>query len=318
MSDTRNQILLHLSQGDVISGNQLAEYCGVSRAAIWKQIEGLRADGLAIDVVASRGYQIAGGLNLLGAEEITTAIDVPVTLLQETPSTNDWLMSRLPELSGQPHVCLSERQTAGRGTRGRAWESPLGSNIYCSIYQRFSKAPFELGGLSLAVAVTLVDELQELGVLPLHIKWPNDLYHSGGKLGGILIEMSAEANGPSDLVIGVGINVGMPQTLRQQIDQDVSDIHDIADAETSRSKIAIGVIRALITACDQFEQEGFAGFMDRWREYDMTEGQQVKILTGKQEIHGLACGVNEQGMIRIETEQGMTTYSSGDVSLRVS
>lgn len=317
MSDTRKQILLHLATGELISGNQLAQCCGVSRAAVWKHIENLRKEGLAIEVMSGRGYQIKGGLDWLELDVIQESLDIPVTLLEETPSTNDWLMARIARQQGEPLVCLAERQSAGRGTRGRAWRSPFGSNIYCSLYYRFSKAPFELGGLSLAVAVSLVRALEADGISPLGIKWPNDLYMPHGKLGGILIDMSAEANGPSDIVIGVGVNAGMPTVLREQIDQPVADIRDFLETGLPRTMIAITVIRALINTCEQFEQSGFAGFLEYWQGYDMTYGKQVEIHSGSQRIAGIAYGINEQGMIRIDTGDDIRSFSSGDVSLRL-
>ena len=317
MSDTRRRILQYLSRGEVISGSTLAEYCGVSRAAVWKHIKGLRADGLPVDVVTTRGYQIRGGLSLFDYGRISAAVNCPVVLLEETASTNDWLMSQLAGFDGKPRVCLSERQRAGRGTKGRAWESPAGSNIYCSFYWRSSRAVFELGGLSLAVAVSLVERLRLLNVFPVMVKWPNDLHTERGKLGGILVDMLAEVNGPVDLVIGVGLNVGMPEGVRQGIDQDVADVHDFPQAVRDRSEIVIALIGALADACEQFESSGFAAFLPRWEPCDMTWGRDVKVLSGHETIRGVARGVTGQGMIRIETGQGVRVFPSGDVSLEV-
>ena len=319
MSDTKNRILTQLASGNIIPGSRLAEICGISRAAVWKHIESLRGSGVMIDAIHGRGYWIRRGMNLLNQQTIRQYLSSPVglTLHQQVSSTNSWLMRQLgAEVTG-PHVCIAERQTAGRGTKGRTWQSPYGTNLYCSLYWRFDYAPCELGGLSLAVAISLVNALGQLKVRDVKIKWPNDLHTPKGKLGGILIDMSAETEGPSDVVIGIGLNIGMPEKLRSAIDQPVADIHDDKDAEKDRNIIAVATINALISGCENFADHGFSGFVQQWEPLDMSLNQQVRLTTPTRLIEGIACGVNERGMLRIKTSHKIEEFASGDVSMRI-
>ncbi len=272
-----------------------------------------------IDVVRGKGYQIRRGMSLLSQRAISEHLSKPIglTLHQEIPSTNNWLIQQLGTEIAQPHVCIAERQTAGRGTKGRTWQSPYGTNLYCSLCWRFDCAPCELGGLSLAIAISLVNALDHVGVEGVKIKWPNDLHTSKGKLGGILVDMSAETNGPSDVVIGIGLNIGMPETLRSAIDQPVADMHDDEGAEKDRNIIAATIINALISDCENFANHGFSGFSRQWEPLDMAINQPVRLTALDRSIEGIACGVNERGMLRIRTDNGIEELSSGDVSMRI-
>ena len=231
MSDTRRMILLRLADGAAHSGTSLAEHLNITRAAVWKHIRALKSDGVIIESDARYGYRIPGGMQLLDADIIRSLLpglagNKRVVLLDKVHSTNDWLMQQLASEISPGTVCLAELQTAGRGTRGRKWVSPYGKNLYISLYWHFAGGPLELGGLSLAVAASIARVLADSGIGDVAIKWPNDLYSSGKKLGGILIDMSAEVNGPSQVVIGVGLNVDMPEGYRASIDQQVTDLRN--------------------------------------------------------------------------------------------
>jgi BirA family biotin operon repressor/biotin-[acetyl-CoA-carboxylase] ligase len=326
MSDTRRRILLQLSDGAEHSGTAIADRLNISRAAVWKHIKALQADGVAITSSAANGYCIPGGMQLLSMEDIQHALGEDIAWLEDihlvntTNSTNDWLMSRLQGEHALPSgtVCLTERQTDGRGTRGRRWQSPYGSNLYISLYWRFDCGPMELGGLSLSMAAIIGKSLHEAGAKTIRIKWPNDLYTADGKLGGILIDMMAEVSGPSHVVIGVGLNLGMPVEHHASIDQPVADLRNTGLRDTlGRSELAALVIRAIAQGCRQFSREGFAGFRQDWMAQDMVTGQQVNLVNGDRVITGKACGVDDMGAIELLTESGRQAFSSGEVTLRL-
>lgn len=293
--------------------------CGISRAAVWKHIEALRGRGVSVEAVRGRGYRIRGGLCLLNRRAIGVHLLKPVTLtlLEEVASTNSWLLQQLNRGVVAPHVCIAERQSAGRGTRGRAWLSPYGTNVYCSLYWRFGCAPCELEGLSLAVAIALVIALEQAGVGGVMIKWPNDLHTAKGKLGGLLVDMSAEANGPCDVIIGFGLNMGMPEALRSAVDQPLADVLDIDGVDNDRNVIAACVINGLVSGCEDFAAHGFAAFFRQWGSFDLALHRPVRLAAAGRSVVGIACGVNERGMLRIKTDNGFEEFASGEISMRV-
>jgi len=324
MSDNRKQILFQLSDGAVHSGTALAGQLDISRAAVWKHIKALQAEGVKIESDAGNGYRIPGGLQLLNSASIESELDADISetvclhMLDITPSTNDWLLGQLPAGLDSGTVCLTERQTAGRGTRGRQWLSPYGTNLYVSLYWHFDCGPVELGGLSLSMAAVISKALAQAGAEEIRIKWPNDLYTSKGKLGGILIDMAAEVTGPSHVVIGVGLNVGMPAENHAMVDQAVADLRDTGVADTlSRNQLAARVINAMVGGCMQFSREGFAAFREDWLSQDMVMGRQVKLISGDRVVTGEACGVDNMGAIELQTESGRLAFSSGEVTLRI-
>jgi len=324
MSDNRKQILLQLSDGAAHTGTALAEQLNITRAAVWKHIKGLRAEGVAIESDATNGYRISGGLQLLDSLAIQSGLTDEVAqiinfhLLEKTESTNDWLLKKIHPGLSSGTVCLTEHQTSGRGTKGRQWLSPFGTNLYVSMYWRFECGPVELGGLSLAMAAVIARTLVNAGAEDIKIKWPNDLYTSEGKLGGILIDMAAEVTGPSHVVIGVGLNLGMPVKHHEEIDQSVADLGDTGlSGVVSRSQLAAMMINTLAEGCQQFSSEDFTAFRDDWLAHDMVIGQQVEIISGNQVVSGEVYGVNDTGAIELQTDSGRLAFSSGEVTLRL-
>ena len=324
MANNRQLILSRLADGGLYSGTMLAEQLNISRAAVWKHIKLLQSEGVGIISDRRHGYHIPGGLQLLDAARIRSVISddvaghIRLNMLDKTASTNDWLMSRLHDGLASGSVCLAETQSAGRGTRGRQWQSPYGTNLYISLFWEFASSPVELGGLSLSIAAIISRALADAGAKNISIKWPNDLYTSAGKLGGILIDMSAEAGGPSHVVIGVGLNVDMPAEQRKQIDQAAADLRDSGlPVSVSRSDLAGFVIDAMVRGCKRFSNEGFAAFRKEWSRRDMVVGKQVRLTTSDQVILGEACGVDDKGAIELLTDSGRKAYASGDVTLRM-
>jgi len=324
MSDTRKQILLQLSDGIAHTGTALAKQLNITRAAVWKHIEALRADGVAIESDTGSGYLIPGGLQLLDCSTIQSELTdevaqvVELHLLEKIASTNDWLLDQLQSGIRSGTVCITEHQTSGRGTRGRQWLSPYGSNLYISLYWHFQCGPVELGGLSLAMAAVIARALANAGAEDIKIKWPNDLYTSKGKLGGILIDMTAEVMGPSHVIIGVGLNLGMPVKHHVAIDQSVADLSDTGlSGAFNRNQLAALMINAVTSGCQLFSNEGFAAFREDWAAQDMVIGRQVRLISGDQVVKGEACGVNDIGAIELQTESGRLAFSSGEVTLRI-
>ncbi len=324
--DTRVEAIRLLSDGAWHSGEDLARVLHVSRAAVWKRLQGLGEWGLELQAVRGRGYRLARPLELLNAEAIRRHCPAPIRsrlgqidLFPVLDSTNAWLMTQA-SVAG-PHLCLAEYQSAGRGRRGRSWQSPFGSNLCLSLAWRFTEIPAQFSALGLAVGVAVVEALAALGLRDLALKWPNDLQWRGRKLAGILIEHRGEGGGPARVVIGLGLNLGMTASQAKGIDQPWVALEEVfrecGEPMPGRNALCASILSALIGAIDDFSTHGFAGFCARWTQYDLTRNQWVRLEHGGQVIEGLARGIDAEGALLLDVDGHRQRYLSGDLSLRL-
>ncbi|MGI9950635.1 bifunctional biotin--[acetyl-CoA-carboxylase] ligase/biotin operon repressor BirA [Vibrio hyugaensis] len=308
-------ILKALSDGDFHSGEALGESLGISRAAIAKHIKGLNEWGVDIYRIQGRGYQLAHPLQLLDEDTLKAKLDSQIELISVIDSTNQYLLERVNE-SDKGRVCLAEYQAKGRGRRGRQWISPFGTNLYLSMYWRLDAGMAAAMGLSLVIGIAAVEALESMGVQGVKLKWPNDLYFQDQKLAGILVEMSGQAGGAAHLVIGMGLNIGMPD-IQPEIDQPWTTLNQVSDGLTiDRTVLALNLIEHWKTALEEYEMTGLAGFVDRWNRLDNFIDRPVKLLMGPREIHGIVKGIDQQGGVVLETNNGLETYIGGEISLR--
>ena len=314
-------LLEQLADGRFHSGEALGQQLGVSRSAIWKTLQQCEALGLEIHAVQGKGYRMATALELLRADKILAALpatmnDVPLQLdvRQELTSTNACLME---QADWHSKACLAEYQQAGRGRRGRQWVSPFGANLYLSLGWRFLLDAAALAGLSLAVGVAIMRALETLEIRGVGLKWPNDIVHDGHKLGGILIEMRSESGGPSQVVIGVGLNVNMPASATAAVDQPCSDLQHCTPAKISRNALAAAVLAELVLACQVCEQGTITAYLEDWQRYDIHAGKEVSLLLpDERRISGLSRGIDSQGALLLERDGKVQRFSCGEVSLR--
>jgi len=322
---SRSTLLPLLANGEFHSGQELADALGVSRTAVWKQVNRLAADaGIAVETVKGRGYRIPGGLDLLDADRISAALQARprsllsrLDILDSVDSTNAEVLRRAEQGGACGLVCTAEQQTAGRGRRGRQWVSPYASNLYVSLLWEFSQGAAALEGLSLAVGVAVARALRACHVPAVQLKWPNDVLHGGAKLGGILLEMSGDAAGSCRVVVGVGLNVAMPQAAARAIDQAWTDIASITGGEhPGRSLLLAALLNELLPLAADFEQQGFIHWRDEWQALDAFAGAPVVLTTGTGQLGGIARGVDERGALQLETTTGMQSVYGGEISLR--
>ncbi|WFB48010.1 bifunctional biotin--[acetyl-CoA-carboxylase] ligase/biotin operon repressor BirA [Vibrio coralliilyticus] len=308
-------ILKALSQGGFHSGEELGDKLGVSRAAISKHIKGIQAWGIDVFRVQGKGYQLAKPMQLLDKDILQNSLANRVELIPIIDSTNQYLLERADSLESGS-VCLAEYQAKGRGRRGREWVSPFGSNLYLSMFWRLDAGMAAAMGLSLVVGVAIVEALEEMGLTGVKLKWPNDLYYQDKKLAGILVEMSGQAGAAANLVIGMGLNLMMSEAT-EGITQPWVSLDKVADnQQIDRNRLAITMITTLHKALDDYELYGMAGFVERWNRLDNFINRPVKLLMGAREISGTARGINEQGAVLLETENGLETFIGGEISLR--
>lgn len=319
-------LLSLLSDGKFHSGTALAQHLKVSRASIWKGIAFLRRLSVPIQAISGRGYRWYEPMELLCKEKIFSLVDPStqshiskIEVLKVVASTNDYLLQQLKRGLPPGALCVAEGQSAGRGRMGRRWHSPLGANIYLSFYWRFPNKLYDLSGVSLVVACALLESLKKITILPpgLGIKWPNDIWYHGAKLGGILIESAnnhaAKTIDFTDMVIGVGVNVAMPW---QENHSQWTDLTQVIGSVPSRNTLIAYFLNALIPLLIRFQQEGFAPFHPLWLQYDLLRGKTVKLTTLNQQEEGIAQGVNERGELFVKVGEQLKAVRYGEVSVK--
>jgi BirA family biotin operon repressor/biotin-[acetyl-CoA-carboxylase] ligase len=319
------RVFQRLSDSNYQSGETLATELAVTRAAVWKAVEQLRELGVTLDASTNKGYRLAPGLTALATERIEALLPPDVRSRVESlqvewtlESTNTRLMDALPPAAGFASVVLAEHQTGGRGRRGRGWVAPPGGAVCLSVAWQYAELPADLSALSLVVGLCVVNALHELGVQKLKLKWPNDLVTGQGKLGGILIEMRAEAGGPVHVVIGIGLNVLLDETAREAVKAAGNVADDIrAHAPVpDRNALVAGVLRRLIPALIAFPRHGLKPHLSHWSACDALFDREVNVENAGEITRGIARGVDAHGALLVESPAGVQRFISGEVSVR--
>lgn len=324
---TIGDLIRLLSDGGYHSGEQLGERLGVSRTAIWKQLKKLEAMDIPLEAVKGRGYRVAEPLDLLDGQMIISELPrdsrrrlARLFVEESLASTNQFLRDRFTQGAGHAEVCLAEGQSAGRGRRGRGWESPWGRNLLMSIGWRFEGGAAVLEGLSLAVGVVLARVLERHGA-EVALKWPNDVLMRAeegsetGKLAGILLELSGDAEGPCEVVIGIGLNVNLPEAVRERIDQPVAALND-RGCGVSRNRLATEIIAGLLDLLGDFESEGFTAWQEEWNRRHAHAGATVDVVRGNTRYAAVAGGVDAAGCLLVERDGAEERLFGGEISVR--
>ena len=321
-------LLVLLADGALHSGEWLARELGQTRAAVWKGVERLRAAGIEIQALARRGYRLANCVELLDARRIRAELTGErkshlrnLELLFEVDSTNTRLLSIPPPPPSTADVCMCELQHAGRGRLGRRWIAPFGSGIAMSLGWTCSDVVRTLPALSLGVGVAVSRALARAGAGGISLKWPNDIWFRDRKLGGVLIELRAEAGGPAHVVIGVGLNVSLPELARREIEASgvaVAAASDACETAPSRNLVAGAILDELLSMLVQYERLGFSAFRDEWSALDGLKDRPAQVVVGGTAILGVARGVDSDGALLLETKERMQRFVSGEASLRLS
>ncbi|ABL98408.1 bifunctional biotin--[acetyl-CoA-carboxylase] ligase/biotin operon repressor BirA [Shewanella amazonensis] len=309
----KRDIIAMLSTQEFVSGEALAERLGISRAAISKHIDVLETLGLSIYSVKGRGYKLATPVSLIDESRLKQGIERRCFYFDDIPSTNAFMLSHSEELESGD-VCIAEHQSAGRGRRGRKWVSPYGSHLYFSLFWRLTDGMSKAMGLSLVVGCSLAKVLKDLGVAGIGLKWPNDVYLDGRKLAGILVEMKGQADSNCELIIGIGVNMAMPDAQGEVIDQPWADLQGLA--MPGKTEFAVRLQRQLQADLALFEREGLKAFLERWQASDSFIGKPVNLIMADKVETGICRGIDEQGALLLEVAGESKSYIGGEISLR--
>lgn len=313
-----------MADGQFHSGESLGQELGVSRAAVWKQLQRLAADtGLHVKAVKGRGYCISGGVDLLDEDAIRAAMSMEGrSLLRElrifpcVESTNDLVMAIAQDEPVSGLVITAERQLAGRGRRGRQWISPFAQNLYCSALWSFEQGVRATEGLSLAVGVAIAEGLMAEGLEDVELKWPNDVLWQGRKLGGVLLELTGDLAGPCQVVVGFGVNVAMREESAAEIGQAWTDVHSALGRRVPRSRLLGAILAKLLPLLSRYEDEGFAAWRPAWERRDALVGRTVVAHLHGGTVVGEACGLAADGALRLRTAEGEQLIHGGEVTVR--
>jgi len=317
-------LLSRLSADAPLSGSALAGALGVTRAAVWKQVEALRALGAPIVAEGGVGYRLAWPVDWLDSERIAADLEPAqrarvgdIIVDWQIDSTSSELLRRAASDARDLLVCCAETQTAGRGRRGRDWRSPLGGNLYFSVLKRFDHGMGALTGLSLAAGTAVIAALNDCGVTGAGLKWPNDVLAGGRKLAGVLIELGGEFLGPCHAVIGVGINLRLPADVVAAIDQPATDIATLTGADPpSRNRLAGRLLARLMETLDRFAEHGFGAIAPDYARADLLRDKAVSVSAAGEARDGIAEGVDARGALRVRHGDTITHYDSAEVTVR--
>lgn len=318
MQNLREEIfkLLYEAGDGYVSGEQISEQLGVTRAAVWKHIKALEDEGYTVEAVRRLGYRLrANGIRGVEVQPHlqTKWLGRDYTYLQEVDSTNKYAKWLADGAAPDGAVVVADYQTGGRGRLGRVWDSPAGSGVWFSIVLRPQIAPEKAPQISLATAVGVATGLKKLG-FDAGIKWPNDIYISGRKVCGMLTEMHATMEAVEWVVVGIGINC-LERELPPEIADTATTLAMNSEKPVCRAEVLGEVLNSLEMYYELLYTEGFEEIRREWLEGNITLGKRVKISTVNEVFFGEALDMQEDGSLLVKREDGADDFTlvTGDV-----
>ena len=319
----KTEILRYLKEADgYISGQELCERFQVSRTAVWKVVRQLEAVGYEIEAVRNRGYRLKTSGDILSQAEILSSIrgswaGREILYLDEVDSTNTAAKKAAENGAVHGTLVVSERQTGGKGRRGRAWDSPRGTGIFMTLILRPNMAPVHASMLTLVAALAVADGIRECTGAESLIKWPNDIVMSGKKVCGILTEMSADPDCINYVAVGIGINVNMEE-FPEEIRGVAASIFTETGKKTKRSLLISAVMAAFERYYEVFmKTTDMSGLLEDYNGKLANCGRTVRVLDPAGEYSGTAIGIDREGELLVEMEDTtVRRVLSGEVSVR--
>ena len=324
-TDKSDILALLRSSKDYVSGQQLCVQFGVSRTAVWKAINQLKEDGYQIEAVSHKGYRLLESPDILSESEILSRLTTDwagrtLHYFDETGSTN--IDAKRYAEEGEPHgtTVVANMQSAGRGRRGRLWQSPAGSAIYMTILLKPRFIPDKASMLTLVMALSVADAIAEATGLSAGIKWPNDVVVNKKKVCGILTEMNVELDYIQYVVIGVGINVNnnSPEEFPEGIRQTATSLKIESGMQISRAALLERVLAHFEKNYNIFTKTlDLSALMEAYDSRLLNLNAEVRVLDPKGEYTGIARGIDPTGELLVEKENGeVVPVYAGEVSVR--
>ena len=321
MSELTFRALRRLADGRFHSGEAMARDLGRSRATLSEALKRVDEMGVELFSVRGKGYRLAQPLEFLDAALLRARLErsrVRVQVVDQVESTSTQLLQMAAAGAASGTCLAAEWQSAGRGRRGRSWVSGLGASLTFSLLWRFERGVGHLGGLSLAIGLSVARTLRALGVARAQVKWPNDVVCDFRKLAGVLVETSGEMQGPSVAVIGIGVNYRLGDAVLERIDQPTTDVLRCAEQAISRNELLAALLADLAGVLARFEREGFAPLRAGWRALHAFEGRTVRVLPPHEPPYeAQVVDVAGDGALVVKARDGkLVPLSSAEISLR--
>ena len=318
--DIAIKLLLRLHRGDFFTAEQLKSIYQLTTAALHKVISRLKEMGTEI-ICENQGYRLQHPFSLFQEDKIKQYLPeqlkehVQVNALFSTDSTN----TQAPLLADNRYelsLCVADHQTAGRGRQANRWESPPGRNCYSSLLWYTDLQVAALDGLSLIAGLAIVKVLTKFGANDLKLKWPNDVFWQQKKLAGILVEIDLCKQKKTQIVIGAGVNLYLPEMVKQKIKQPVTDVYSILRLLPDKNQLVACFTAQMAKYLKTFYQFGFLPFYRLWNKYNLYASQHVILYSGNYYHEGLCVGVSQQGNLLIKKTDGIHAFSGGEISLK--
>ena len=317
-------ILRELLAGDPqpVSGQKLARLLGISRVAVWGQLQKLEKQGFGFEAVHSRGYRIVHtppGPHLALIQAHLRLRHVPhMVCLDRVDSTNAEAERRLAAGESVPLVIIAREQTSGRGRLGRQWHSAAIGNLYATFVFRPRLEPARLQDFTLWMGLNVCELVQNFCKIQPGLKWPNDLFLDGRKAGGMLTEARVDADQVRDLVFGLGLNVnGQAGALPPELRRTAIALADVSAQSLDLNRLIAALIGRLQTAYDSFLTGAYRDkCAELWHRYDILRGQPVTVIQGTRSVRGTAMGIDDEGSLIVRLDTGKTErFRAGEVTL---
>ncbi|MTH52142.1 biotin--[acetyl-CoA-carboxylase] ligase [Bacillus mangrovi] len=310
------------AEDDFVSGQKISELLGLSRTAIWKHIEGLRNEGYEVEAVRRMGYRLINKPLSLSKGEIQSGLNTQfigqsIYYEKSVPSTQKIAHRLAGEGAADGTVVIADEQTEGRGRLARVWYSPIHTGIWMSCILKPKIPISQTPQLTLLAAVAIVQAIEETTGISPSIKWPNDILINGRKAVGILTELQAEADSVHSVIIGTGINVNQsPEDFPAGIQQIATSLKIEKGSEVSRAVLVQAILRNLEQLYTAYLSSGFRPVKLLWESYAISLGKTVIARTLQGTITGKAIGINDEGVLLLETMNGsIEKIYSADIEL---
>ncbi len=311
-SDVRTKLIEAFStaKGTFISGQQIADYIGCSRTAVWKHIEELRTEGFVLEAVRNKGYRIIFTPEKVTANEIqlglqTKTLGKSIHYEESVETTQKIALTIANDGAPEGTLVVAEEQLGGKGRLMRNWYSPKYSGIWMSLILR-PRIPFQQAPqLTLLAAVAVVQAIEHTTDLKPQIKWPNDILINRKKVTGILTELQGESDRIHSVIIGIGINVNQQKSdFPEELQETATSLLIEGGEKVSRARVIQEVLVRLETLYEQFLTEGFLPIKQLWESYAISLGQEIKATTVNSTIIGKAIGITDEGVLLLEDHSG--------------
>ena len=319
----KSEILRLLKESNTyISGQQLCEQFQVSRTAVWKVIDQLKKEGYQIEAVRNKGYRLIDSPDVMSKAEIESLMDTKwagsnVVYYDEIDSTNNRAKEAGDNKAPHGTLVVADMQVAGKGRRGRVWQSPAGSSIYMTILLYPEISPLKAPQLTLVMAIAVAEGIKEVTGLDTKIKWPNDIVVNGRKICGILTEMSTEIDYINHVVIGAGINVNQDD-FPEDIRKTASSLKMEFGKQVKRSELIAAIMKSFEKDYEIFvKTEDLSGLQELYNSMLVNLDRDVKVLEPGNEYEAHALGINKTGELIVRTAEGEEKeIYAGEVSVR--